>query len=144
MGWLADRNDQADALMTATVTPLVPPGETLLGAAYTTQPGSFSAKLFVLGVTEQHLIIQQVDRKWQVKDAAVVVTPAEVEVDNIFSEGAALALGDKDTQLRFRTRGEKYKLSILGGNMLENALAGDGQLQGLNAIVDFLRRAKHS
>jgi hypothetical protein len=144
MGWLADRNDQADALMTATMTPLVPPGESLLGAAFGNQSGGFSSKLYVLGVTEQHLIIQQVDRKWQAKDAAVVVTPAEVEVDNIFSEGAGLALGDKDTQLRFRTRGEKYKLNILGGNMLENALAGDGQLQGLGAVVDFLRRAKRT
>ena len=142
MGWLADRNDQADALMTAAVAPSVPNGENLLGAAYANQSGTFSATLFVLGVTEQHLIIQQVDRKWQAKRAAVVVTPAEVEVDNIFSEGAGLALGDKDTQLRFRTRGEKYKLNILGGNVLENALAGDGQLQGLAAVVDFLRRAQ--
>lgn len=142
MGWLADRNDQADALMTATVTPLVPPGESLLGAAFANQSGGLSSKLYVLGVTEQHLIIQQVDRKWHAKDAAVVVKTAEIEVDNIFSEGARLTLGDKDSQLRFRARGEKYKLNILGGNMLENALASDGHLQGLNAVVDFLRRAK--
>ena len=77
MGWLADRNDQADALMAAAVAPSVPNGENLLGAAYANQSGTFSAKLFVLGVTEQHLIIQQVDRKWQAKDAAVVVTAAE-------------------------------------------------------------------
>jgi hypothetical protein len=144
MGWLADRNDQADALMAAAVTPLVPAGDTLLGAAYANQSGGLSSKLFVLGVTEQHLIIQQVDRKWQPKAPAVVVTAGEVEVDNIFSEGAAFALGDKDSQLRFRTRGERYKLNILGGNLLENALAGDGQLRGLGAVVDFLRRAKAS
>lgn len=142
MGWLSDRNAQADALIRGVADPLVPAGETLLGAAYANQQSTFSTKLFVLGVTEQHLIIQQVDRKWKSDGAPVVVTPSEVEVGNIFSEGAAFTLGDKDHQLRFTARGEKYKLNILGGNLLENALAGDGQLGGLDALVAFLRRAR--
>lgn len=144
MGWLSDQNAKADALIRGVAEPLVPAGESLLGAAYANQQSTFSTKLFVVAVTEQHLIIQQVDRKWKTDGAPVIATPAEVEVGNIFSEGAAFTLGDKDRQLRFTAKGEKYKLNILGGNLLENVLAGDGQLGGLDALVAFLRRAKQS
>jgi len=144
MGWLSDQNDKADTLIREVAELLVPAGETLLGAAYANQQSTFSVKLFVLGVTEQHLIIQRVDRKWKPEGAVVIATPGEVEVGNIFSEGAQWTLGDKDMQLRFTARGEKYKLNILGGNLLENVLSSEGQAVGLNALADFLRRAKQS
>ena len=145
MGWMGDQKAKADVMIRSVAAPLVPPGETLLGAAYANQQSTFGGvKLYVLGVTEEHLIIQRVDRKWNADGAAVVVAPGEVEVGNIFSDGAQWTLGDQDMQLRFGARGEKYKLNILGGNLLENALAGDGQKHGLDALVGFLRRAKQS
>lgn len=144
MGWFSNQNAKADAMLAEVAGQIVPPGETLLGASFANQQNTFSTKLklFVIGVTEQHLLIQPVDRKWKPDGPAVALTPDEVEVGNIFSEGAMLSLGDKDRQLRFTARGEKYKLNILGGNILENALASAGQKQGLDALIAFLQRAK--
>ena len=36
-----------------------------------------------------------------------------------------------------RGQGQDYKLLVLGGNMLENTLAGSGQVDGLGALVEF-------
>ena len=41
----------------------------------------------------------------------------------------------------FEAKGEKYKLSVLGGNMLENKLAGTDGVAGLEALAAFLRSA---
>ena len=37
--------------------------------------------------------------------------------------------------------GQDFKLNVLGGTMLEKALAGREQVDGLEALVDFLRTA---
>ena len=47
-----------------------------------------------------------------------------------------------DQQIRVETPHEKFKWAILGGNMFENALAGDEQLAGLSALIEFLMSTK--
>ena len=141
MGWMADKQAEAAALIRAVIEPSVPAGETLRGAVYANKKSSFSAKLFAIGVTDQHIIVQPVDRKWKPEGAPVVATADELQVGNIFSDGAMWSLSDKDQEIRFKARGEDYKLLVLGGTMLENSLAGSDQVDGLGALVAFLRTA---
>jgi len=141
MGWMADKQAEAAALIRAVIEPSVPAGETLRGAVYANKKSSFSAKLFAIGVTDQHIIVQPVDRKWKPEGASVVATADELQVGNIFSDGAMWSLSDKDQEIRFKVRGEDYKLLVLGGTMLEDSLAGRDQVDGLGALVAFLRTA---
>ncbi|HZI45396.1 MAG TPA: hypothetical protein VFD53_09260 [Ilumatobacter sp.] len=141
MGWMSDKQAQAAALIRGVLEPSVPPGETLTGTVYANKKSSFSAKLYALGVTDEHLLIQEVDRKWKPVGAPVIATAGELKVGNIFSDGATWTLSDKDQEIRFEAKGQDYKLLVLGGNMLENALAGSDQVDGLGALVEFLRKA---
>jgi hypothetical protein len=140
MGW-SDKQAQAAELIMQALQPSVPAGEALAGCVYATQSGTFSNKLFAVGVTDEHLLIQQVDRKWKPAAPAVVATADEIEVGNIFADGAAWSLTDKDRQIRFVAKGEKYKLNVLGGNMLEDKLAGGAQADGLQVLARFLQTA---
>ena len=141
MGWMSDKQTEAAALIQQVIEPSVPPGETLTGCVYANKRSSFSAKLYAIGVTDQHMIIQEVDRKWKPVGAPRVAAPADVKVGNIFSDGAMWTLSDKDQEIRFEAKGEDYKLMVLGGTLFENALAGGGQVDGLQALVTFLRSA---
>jgi hypothetical protein len=138
---MADKQAEAAALIRAVLEPSVPAGETLRGAVYANKKSSFSAKLFAIGVTDEHIIIQPVDRKWKPEGAPVIATAPELQVGNIFSDGATWTLSDKDQEIRFKAKGEDYKLLVLGGTMLENSLAGSDQVDGLGALVAFLRTA---
>ena len=141
MGWMSDKQTEAAAMLQQVIEPSVPAGETLQGCVYATRKSSFSVKLYALGVTDGHLVIQQVDRKWKPVDPPVLAAPSDIKLGNIFSEGAEWTLGEKDMEIRFEAKGEKYKLSVLGGNMLENKLAGTDGVAGLEALAAFLRSA---
>jgi hypothetical protein len=139
---MSDKQEQMAEIIRGVVEPSVPAGETLTGAVYGNKRSSFSTKLYAVGTTEQHLLIQEVDRKWRPVGDAVVATPDEVEVGNIFSEGAMWTLSGKDQEIRFKAKGQDYKMAVLGGTMFENKLAGGAQVDGLQALVGFLRSAK--
>ena len=141
MGWMSDKQAETATRLRAVIEPRVPAGETLRGAVYATKRSTFSGKLFAVGVTDQHLLMQEVDRKWNPVGEPIVATAGELKVGNIFSDGAAWSLSDKDQEIRFDAKGERYKLMVLGGTMLENALAGSEQIDGLQALVAFLRTA---
>jgi hypothetical protein len=139
MGWLSDKQIETATRLRARLEPSVSGGETLRGAVYATKRSTFSNKLYAVGVTEQHLLMQEVDRKWNPVGEPIVATTGEVKVGNIFSEGAKWSLTDKDLEIRFEAKGQDYRLSVLGGTMLEDALAGSEQLDGLQALAAFLR-----
>jgi hypothetical protein len=141
MGWMSDKQAETGTRLRAVIDPQVPAGERLRGAVYATKPSTFSAKLFAVGVTDQHLLVQEIDRKWKPVGAALVATSGEIKVGNIFSEGAKWSLSDKDQQIRFEAKGQEFKLMVLGGTLLENALAGGDQVDGLQALAAFLRTA---
>ena len=141
MGWMSDKQAETATRLRAVIDPQVPAGETLRGAVYATKPSTFSAKLYAVGVTDQHLLIQEVDRKWKPVGTASVATAGEIKVGNIFSEGAKWSLSDKDQEIRFEAKGQDFKLMVLGGTLFENALAGGEQIDGLQALVTFLRTA---
>jgi hypothetical protein len=141
MGWMADKQSEAALKLLGLIEPLVPVGDTLTGCVHAMKRGRLSAKLVAVGVTDRHLILQEVDRKWSPNGSPLIVAAADIEVGNIFSEGARFALGDKDQEIRFTTGGEDYKLTVIGGTLFENALAGNDQVDGLQALVQFLRTA---
>ena len=71
MGWMSDKQAEAAKMIRAVIEPSVPAGETLRGAVYANKKSSFSAKLYAIGVTDQHLLIQPIDRKWKPEGAPV-------------------------------------------------------------------------
>lgn len=142
MGWISDRQDEATRRVVEQLLPSVPRGETLRGAVLANQQKAFAANLMAVGVTERHLIVQPVTRKYEANGPAVVASREEIVVGNLFSEGAALSVGRKGQELRFTAQGQSFKLMALGGNLLENMLASDSQLGGLAAVIEFLRSAR--
>lgn len=142
MGRLSDKQQEIEQRLREAIVHAVPPGETIRGVVIGNQQRTFSVSLWALGVTEQHLVLQPLDRKYVPNGTPIALRADEIEVGNIFGDGAGLSIGKKAQELRFSARGEKYKFMTLGGNMLENLFASDGQLDGLDAIVEFLRSAK--
>jgi hypothetical protein len=138
---MSDKQAQTAALVRDVLEPSVPAGENLAGAVYANKKSSFSAKLYAIGVTDNHVLIQEVDRKFKPVGTAVVATAGEIKVGNIFSDGAKWSLSDKEQEIRFEAKGQDYKVLVLGGTIFENALAGGEQKDGLQALVAFLRTA---
>jgi hypothetical protein len=147
MGIWANSQEEAHRKMQELVEDVMPEGDTLAGAVHAHQQSTFSVKFYVIGATDHHLIVIPVDKKWRATDAApIVLRPDEIDVGNLFDEGRStlskLSLSEKGQELRFTARGEKYKFKVLGGTLIENALASGGQVEGLTAVVEFLRAAK--
>ena len=147
MGVWANSQEEAHRKMQELVEVTMPEGDTLAGAIHAHQQSTFSVKFFVIGATDHHLIVIPVDKKWRATDAeAIVLRPDEIDVGNLFSEGegrwSSFSMSDKGQEIRFTARGEKYKFKALGGTLIENALASGGQIEGLTAVIEFLRAAK--
>jgi hypothetical protein len=146
MGIWANSQEEAHRKMQELVEDAMPDGDTLAGAVHAHQQSTFSVKFYVIGATDHHLIVIPVDKKWRATDAApIVLRPDEIDVENLFDEGRSrlsqLGLSEKGQELRFAARGEKYKFKVLGGTMIEDALASGGQIDGLTAVIEFLRGA---
>ncbi len=143
MGVWANSQEEAHRKMQELVEDAMPDGDTLVGAINAQQQSAFSVKFHVVGVTDHHLIVIPVDKRWRAKgDEPVVLRPDEIEVGNIFQEGAGFVSGfglKKQNEIRFSARGQNYKFMALGGTMIENAMASGGQIEGLEAVVEFLR-----
>jgi hypothetical protein len=120
-------------------------GEELLGVVHATQPRTFSADLFAVGVTPGRLLLQPIGRKLEAKGAPVSIAREAVSESSVWGWGGSLAdflSATANQQIRFTAGGEKYKLMVLGGNALEDALSGPSQKHGLEALVKFLLSAK--
>ena len=84
------------------------------------------------------------DRKMAASGDPESVTKADVLASSVWGWGGGVKefLAARGDEIRIETPRRKYKLMVLGGTMLENALAGDGQLEGLEALVAFLQSAQ--
>lgn len=147
MGIWANSQEDAHRKMQELIEEAMPDGDTLVGAVHAHQQSTFSVKFFVIGATDHHLIVHPVDKRWRATDAApIILRPEEIDVENLFDEGRSrlsqLGLSEKGQELRFAARGEKYKFKVLGGTLMENALASGGQIEGLDAVIEFLRSAR--
>jgi hypothetical protein len=149
MGKWADMQEDAHRKIYEAVEDAAPPGDTLIGAIHASTQSAFSVKFLGIGATDNHLIILPLNKRWKpTNEPAIVLRPDELEVDTVFESRAgvkgflALNADDRGAQLRFSARGKKYKVEAMGGTMVENALTSGGQVDGLTAVVDFLRAAQ--
>lgn len=144
MGFLSGRWEETDRRAREVLAPHLA-GEALVGAAMANEQKTFSANLYVVGVTPTRLVLVPVDRRWQPKGTVRSLTRPEITATSVWGWGDGaktwLAPGS-DQQIRIATADWSVKLMVLGGNVAEDALAGEGHLQGLEALVAFLQSAR--
>ena len=137
--------EEADRRLREQLAPHVANDEELIGVVHANQTKTFSAELFAVGVTGDRILILPIDRKLASKgDAPESVRRGDVRGSSVWGWGGGVKdflSARSDQEIRIETPVRKYKLMILGGNVFENALAGDGQLTGLEALVAFLQSA---
>lgn len=141
MGRFADKWAEADRMLRVVLEPSLRPGEALIGAVHANESKIFSAQLYAVGVTPDRLILQPVDRRWAPKGDARSITRADVTGCSVWGWGGGVSTwlsANADQQIRIETADGKLKLLVLGGNVIEDALAGEGQLRGLDALIEFL------
>ena len=122
------------------------PGETLKGVITANQQKTFSANFYAIGTTDQRLILQPVTKKWQPDGEAISVHRGDITSSSVWGKGggfktwASMSAGQ---ELRFEANGTKWKFMALGGNLLEDLLANDEQVDGLDHVVEFLLSAQN-
>ena len=89
MGWMSDKQADGDAAARRDRPAGSEWRDAAAGRSTPPSAAAFSAKLFAVGVTDQHVLVQEIDRKWNPVGAALVATPGEIKVGNIFSEGGS-------------------------------------------------------
>jgi len=146
MGLMDDKRREADQRLRAALEPQLLPDEPLIGVVHANEQKTFSAKFYAVGVTPDRLLLVPVNRKLQAGgDPARAFTRDDITGSSVWGWGGSVAdflAGDSDQQIRIETAGGKIKLMVLGGNLTENALAGEQQVGGLGALVDFLLSAR--
>ena len=145
-----DRQREQYARLGAIMQGLLGPGEVLQGVIVANQQKTFAATIYLVGTTDRRIIMQPVDRKWQPSAAPLRFGPGDISETSVWGwDHDAASRGEKvkaflatsGDRIKFQAGGEKWKLMTLGGNMLENALADDSQLSGLDAFIRFLAAA---
>jgi hypothetical protein len=145
MSLFAANWEETSRRLAALLEPHLAPGEELLGVVHATQPRTFSADFFAVGVTAGRLLLQPIGRRLEAKGAPISIPREAVSESSVWGWGGSLAdflSATSDQQIRFTAGGQKYKLMVLGGNMLEDALSGPSQKRGLEALVEFLLSAR--
>jgi hypothetical protein len=130
--------------------PMLADGEELRGWCLATEQTAFSGHTTVVGVTDQRLLVQGVDRKFRAKDALLAIRPDELAKASSDGAGggwwtASEAILDA-TALTVRletTGGEQRKLTMMrgGGGMFGKLGGGEAQQQGIDALAEWLRAA---
>jgi len=146
MALFAKNWEETDRRLRAAVGPELQPGEEIVGVVHANQAKTFSAELFAVAVTPDRLVIVPLDRKMGTAGEAESITRADVRSSSVWGWGGSVKdflAGSSGNEIRIETPRRSYKLMVLGGTAFENALAGDGQLDGLEAFIAFLQSAKH-
>jgi hypothetical protein len=125
-------------------------GEQLRGWCLATEQSTFSGHTTVVGVTDQRVILQAVDRKFRPRDDALSIRPDELARASSDGAGhgwwtATEAIMDAaavSVQLE-TTSGAKRKLTMMrGGPGTFGTLGGgEAQQQGIDALAEWLRAA---
>ncbi|MEO8505521.1 MAG: hypothetical protein ABI609_16620 [Acidobacteriota bacterium] len=143
MGWIQDQAEKAHEKYRALVLPLLGPGERLLGVCQATQSKMFSNKIFVIGVTPQRFVMQQVDRKNQACAEPISVAPGDIVRASVDGWGGGLThfLTADWGEIRFDLASGGYTLAILGGGA-DQMLTGESQREGKMRFLEFLASAR--
>ena len=146
MALFAKNWEEVDRRLRAVVEPELRPGEEIVGVVHANQAKTFSAELFAVAVTPDRLVIVPLDKKMNASGEAESVTRDDVRSSSVWGWGGSVSdfLSPRSgNEIRIETPRRSYKLMVLGGTMLENSLAGDGQLGGLEAFIAFLQSGEH-
>ncbi|MCC6271762.1 MAG: hypothetical protein IT190_10825 [Microbacteriaceae bacterium] len=144
MGWIEKGWEELSARLRQALEPYRA-GEELVGVVHANQPALFSTQLYAIGVTPTRLLLLPLDRRHQATGEPVSLRADDIEASAIWGWGGSLGdwlSASSDQQVRFTAHGKKYKLMILGGNLLEDALSGPSQKSGLQALLEFLLAAR--
>lgn len=144
MGWLDKGWEELSARLRQALEPHCG-GEELVGVVHAHQPALFSTQLYAIGVTPTRLLLLPLDRRHRATGEPVVLGAADIEASAIWGWGGTLRdwlSASAGNEIRFTARGTKYKLMVLGGNLLEDALSGPSQRAGLEALLAFLLAAR--
>lgn len=120
-------------------------GEELVGVVHANQPALFSTQLYAIGVTPTRLLLLPLDRRHAATGKPIALRAGDIEASAIWGWGGSVGdwlSASAGQQVRFTAGGTKYKLMVLGGNLLEDALSGPSQKSGLEALLEFLLAAK--
>jgi len=145
MGFVAEKWEETSRRLSALLAPHLGAGEELVGVVYATRPKLLSAALLAVGVTPHRLLLAPVDRHLEPAGAPVAIAREEITSASVWGWGGSardFLSASAGSELRFATGAEKFRLLVLGGNFVEDALSGPTQRGGLEALVEFLLSAR--
>ena len=145
MAFFEQHSEEASRRLAAQLAPHLAPGEPLDGVVHAVHAKLFSADLYAVGVTPSRLLLLPLDRRMEATAPPVAATRDEITDASVWGWGGSLAdflSATAGQQIRFTAAGAKFKLMVLGGNLLEDALAGPTQRAGLETLVAFLLSAR--
>ena len=145
MDFFERNGEETSRRLAEQLAPHLAPAEPLDGVVHAVQSKIFSADLYAVGVTPTRLLLLPLDRRMEATAPPVAATRAEVTDASVWGWGGSL--GDflsatAGQQIRFTAAGVKFRLMVLGGTLLEDALSGPTQRAGLEALVGFLLSAR--
>ena len=124
-------------------------GETLRGWCLATEQSAFSGHTTIVGVTDERLLVQGVDRKFRPMDELLSIRPQELASAD--SDGAGhgwwtATAGIMDAAALSvtlsTTSGARRKLTLMRGTGMFGKLGGgDAQRDGIEALAEWLRAA---
>ena len=132
------------------IEPLLEPGEELRGVCIGADSGMLKGRQVAVGTTDRRLIVQGMNRKFEPKDAPLLLTPDRIadasadgagggwyNVEASIMDGAAVTLKLKTVD------GEKLKINMMRGTGPLGGLGGgETQKQGLEAMAAWFREAE--
>jgi hypothetical protein len=131
---------QRDAQWRAHVQPMLQHGEEVAGIVMATQSSAFTNKTFVVCVTNQRLIVVPAKANMTPKGDPTFITPEEILSTSIAGHNESFMDFVKldDSNIRFQTATQKYKLDVYSSGGLDRMFAGEEQRAGSQALYDFL------
>ena len=152
MAWrntIEDMPKDFESLARPSLAHLLLPGEELRAVTAAVHQKTFSGQQYAIGVTDQRLLLQPVDRHIEAKGDPILVTPESIDSVKLDGAGdgwwtAPLAVLDASAvtlDLRLRD-GNKLKLMMMrGGSGIMGSLSGgQGQSAGVVALAEWLSR----
>ncbi len=126
--------------------PQLEPGETLRGICVATQQSTFKGRMVAIGVSDQRLLIQPLNRKLEPSEPATSLAPEQIAEAKASGAGGgwatvtAAVMDGTAVTLRLKTTGgEKLKLTMMHGTGALGKLGGgESQRRGIEALAAWL------
>ena len=136
-------------LVTPILERFLDPGEQLRGWCLATEQSTFSGHTTIVGVTDQRLLLQAVDRKFRPKGEVLSIRSGELARAHADGAGSgwwtttAAIMDSVALKVRLETTaGAERSLTMMrGSGILGRAGGGETQQLGIEALAEWLRGA---